>query len=83
MLNMLKNLLMANQDATATFKVKSKKKVTVLGRLPMYFPMNKYERSTSLDLQRFSKKANKYISHQESRIIKHIANGHYNKAVFI
>jgi hypothetical protein len=74
---------MANQDASATFKVKSKKKVTKLGRLPMFFPMNKYERSDSLDLLKYSRKANKYINYQEGRITKHIANGQYNKAVFI
>jgi len=83
MLNMLNNLLLANQDASATFKVKSKKKVTKLGRLPMFFPMNKYERSDSVALLKYSRKANKYIAYQEKRITNHIVSGNYNKAVFI
>lgn len=82
MLNLLNKLL--EVDSAASEKDdRSRKRVTMLGRLPQYFPKKKVSIHLGGDLEMVTKRANKFLAHQEKRIAFAIQEGNYNKAVFL
>jgi len=82
MLNLLNNLLAVDNDVSEK-ESRSRKKVTMLGRLPRYFPKKRLEVHIGGELSNYSKKANRYLEHQEQRISRALYNKDYNKAYFI
>ena len=65
---------------------RSPKKVTMLGRLPQYFPSVKVANGLIFNdnsLCKHSKRANKYLIYYEGRIAKAILNKDYERAYFL
>lgn len=95
MLNLLNNLFVGSDVSEK--ENRSPKKVTVLGRLPMHFPGSSNKRPFT-DFSNFSsikvliphnevelntKRANRYLIHQEQRIVKAIKEKQFDRAAFI
>lgn len=70
-------------DHGADSKVEFRPSATALGRLPQFWPMNRFEGPTSTALKSHTKKANKFLIHQEKRILFAISEGKYERAAFI
>jgi len=95
MLNLLNNLFVGSDVSEK--ENRSPKKVTVLGRLPAHFPGSS-NKGPFTDFSNFStvkisilnnsvelntKRANRYLIHQEQRIIKAIQEKQFDRAAFI
>jgi len=62
---------------------RSRKRVTMLGRLPQYFPKKNVSIHLGGSLEIYNKRANKYLEHQERRILYALQKKQYNTATFI
>jgi hypothetical protein len=90
MLNLINNLFneKSNRDVNDEGS-RSRKTVTVLGRLPGYFPEQGLKEANSGEIYmketpyKHTKRANRFLQHQEGRIVKAINEKNYTKAVFL
>lgn len=79
LLNKLTEAISAeNADAS-----RSGKTVTMLGRLPQYFPKKVVNVHLGGNSEIFTRRANKYLIHQERRIYYALNERKYNTAAFI
>jgi hypothetical protein len=88
MLNLISNLVEVTSDINDE-GFRSPKKVTVLGRLPGYFPGQGLKKSKSGEIYeekspyKYTIRANRFLEIQEGRIIKAIKEKNYTKAAFL
>jgi hypothetical protein len=82
MLNLLTKLTEAISAEKAEVG-RSGKTVTMLGRLPQYFPKKVVNVHLGGTSEIFTRRANKYLIHQERRIFHALREKKYNTAAFI
>lgn len=82
MLNLFDNLTEVVRDESKKDS-RSRKKVTLLGRLPRWFPKTKLDTTDRPELERYIKRANRFLEIQESRIVKLIQAKEYEKATWL